>query len=119
MRAQPNALYTLYTSFALGPPVPFYTAPCRFVPWDQIQPAAPPPFFNIVGYITIDPPYNYVAGVTILTGFNAFTYDLHPSTPVEVSTSPGTLYFPILIDNVVTGTDAYARLWLVDVTFIP
>lgn len=119
MRAAPNATYTLLSAYGLGPPVPFYTAPCRVVLWDQIQPSAPPPFFFTIGYITIDAPYNYVAGATVMLGGRQFLYDVNFSTPVQLSTHPGQTFLIVLVDTVTTDSDNYVRLWLVDEALIP
>jgi len=47
------------------------------------------------------------------------TYDFFPSSPIELLSQPGVLYFIWSVENVITLTDNYQRLWLIPVTALP
>lgn len=118
MRSPPDDFATIYTPFSAGPPIPFFSVACRSVRITQIVPTVGL-LANIWGYITVDPGAPYTAGATANLIPNAMTYDFFPSSPIELLSQPGVLYFIWSVENVITLTDNYQRLWLIPVTALP
>jgi len=118
MRSPPDDFATFYTPFSAGPPAPFATVQCRSVRALQIRPVVGL-MNDIWGYITTDPPDLFTAGVTSNLIPNAMAYDFLASTPVELASQLGVLYFIWSVENVTTASDSYRRLWLIPVTSLP
>lgn len=118
MRAAPNDVLNYYTPILAGGPLPLVGSfDCRFVPETQIEDITTP-FTEYIGYVTFDPPNLLFAASVNLLGSGFATIDWWTSSPVELASDPGVMYYPSQIDHIVTATDDYYRAWLLPVVVV-